>query len=99
MRGNRTQDEIATAFEVSRSTVTRLAASDWFRSFREKVLENAAAAAKQVFEDFAGQVAAKLVTIALNGESDTARKACVDVLEAAGVEMSKDGGAPRIRIT
>lgn len=105
IKGGSSQAEVAEQFGTSLRTVERIASSDWFETLREELVTSTVAAAKSVFEAEAQAVAKRLVKLATAeweekiGLAEPARKAAVDVLQAAGVDMGADGNIPTIRIT
>lgn len=98
--GEMTQQEIAEKHQVSRSTVARIAACRWFTALRDDMLEGSVEAVRTLFQAAAFETAQRLVEISkADGATtlETARKACIDVLGAAGADLGSQR-APRIEI-
>lgn len=98
--GELSQQEIAAKYEVSRSTVARVAGSAWCERLRSEVLEGSVEAVKTVFQAAALETAQRLVEISKKDSAttiETARKACIDILGAAGADLGNQR-APRIEI-
>ena len=98
--GELSQQDIAAKYEVSRSTVARVAGSRWCERLREEVLEGSIEAVKTVFQAAALETAQRLVQISRKDSAttiETARKACIDILGAAGADLGSQR-APKIEI-
>lgn len=94
-----TAAEAARKYEVSTATVSRIRSSDWYAELEKEMLEDSVAAARRVLRSRAANVARRLVTIALDTKGDTrlretARKACLDALAAAGINIGPGKEAP-----